>query len=210
MMNGLFKNEVLRWQLAGAVFWQTLVASAIIIVYNCIRYPLAALFPLRALGAIFTISNWITLFSLLVALAPATAAHAAVLSTVEAPAKHHGAFQVLPTKVAAVLRKTAARITSPQTAAVWLAFFIAHALSALAILWMTLDRTRLHLCTSFLQVFFPFHKTLTFFLLFILCSVPPIAYFLPFHLPCLPLPHHLLVSRYSNFPNPPTPSLLQN
>jgi len=137
-MNTLFKNEVLVWRLAGAAVWQALTAALVYIAYNALKHPLIALSPLRALGSIFHLNNWIDVVILLLTLAPAAAAYTAVICTLEKFPKHRAGLKFLPPQFAALLRKVAARASSPQAVATWLAFLIGHIVSAVALFYHTL------------------------------------------------------------------------
>ena len=146
-MNGSLNNEVLVWRLAGASILQALAVTVVYITYESLKHPLSAVSPLRALSSIFNISNWITLVSTLLALAPATAAHAAAIRTIKGFSKQRSGLQVVPAKVSVLVRKAAARTTSFQAAATWLAYFIAHAASA--VFFFLLNKSTSHLGESF-------------------------------------------------------------
>jgi nucleoporin NDC1 len=137
-MNSLIKNEVLVWRLAGAAVWQALAVTLVYITYNAIKNPLIALSPLRALGSIFHLNNWISVVTLLLTLAPAAAAYTAVMCTVEVAPKYRAGLNFLPPQFAALLRKVSARASSPQAAATWIIFLIGHIVSALAFFYHTL------------------------------------------------------------------------
>lgn len=118
------------WRLAGAAVWQAFAVTTLYITYESLKHPLVAVSPFRALSSIFNFSNWISLVSTLLALAPATAAHTAVISTIKSFSKQRSGFQIIPAKANVLLRKAASRASSFQAAATWLAFFIAHSASA--------------------------------------------------------------------------------
>ena len=165
-MNGSFNNEVLGWRLAGAAVWQALVSTTIYVCYECIRHPVTAIFPLRALGSIFNVHHWISVVSLLLALIPAAAAHVAVLSTVESPAKQRAGLQFLPAKVAVLFRKLAARATTPRAVVAWIMFLVAHIASAASVIYQTVVSSKNQFCKSIktghlLQnLFIPFSRLL--------------------------------------------------
>ena len=173
----LKKHDVLAWRLAGVAVWQIMVATSLFITYKTICHSTVLLSPFRALSSLVNASNWITLLSFLIALIPASAAHTIVLTTLESPSKHILGLQFLPTPLAIVVRKTTARVVSshpPQRALVWIAFVVAHTISAAGLIILFFFPTsvfnlpRQH--RTFFGVCFPF---LVLFLLFLSLTHTP-------------------------------------
>lgn len=145
-MRALVSNEVLTWRLLGAVVWQALLAAAALAAFNSIRHPSILLSPMRILASCFSFSTWIDLASVFIALSPATALHAAVLTTEERPAKLHAGLQFAPAPVAVLVRKAASRAGTLTAGATLAAYWAAHAISAAILTVILLKNTKTRAC----------------------------------------------------------------